>query len=143
MGIFKNMAKRTYHKARGNSLGRRSIILAFTLRKLNRRFKSKEKASSYLTKNMHKFYITSNNFSKGTQIKNLFRKVEIKIPKEGFIFFLDEFKVLSEDGHVIDNISVDYSRILNNSLYDFDRIYFNSDDSFAFSSRDKYNLNKL
>ena len=36
---------------------------------------------------------------------------------------MDEFKNLSEDGHIIDNISVDYSRILNNSINDYKHIY--------------------
>ncbi len=105
-------------------MGRRSITLAFLLRSLTRRFGSKEKASSYLAKNMHKFYITGSKFNKGTQIKNLFRKIDIHIPKSGFIFFLDEFKHLSEDGHIIDNISIDYSRVLKTSVYEFNELYF-------------------
>ena len=123
--FIKRIAKPVYNKAQDNSLGKRSITLAFTLKKLTRRFGSKEKASSFLAKNMHKFYMTSDKFNKGTQIKNLLRKVDITIPKEGFIFFLDEFKNLSEDGQKIDNISVDYSLILNNSIYDYNEMYFN------------------
>ena len=122
--LFKKFAKKTYHKAQDNSLGKRSITLAFTMRKLTRKFGSKEKASSYLAKNMHRYYISSTSFNKGTQIKNLFRKVEIDIPKEGFIFFLDEFKNLSEDGHIIDNISIDYSKVLKSSVYEYNEIYF-------------------
>ena len=122
--FFRKIARPVYHKAQDNTLGKRSITLAFLHRKLTRKLGSKEKASSYLAKNMHRFYITSNKFNGGTQIKNLFRKVDIDIPKEGFIFFLDEFKNLSEDGHMIDNISVDYSRILKNSIYDYNEIYF-------------------
>ena len=90
MSFLKKIAKPVYHKAQDNSMGRRSITLAFLLRRLTRRFGSKEKASSYLAKNMHRFYITGSKFNKGTQIKNLFRKVDIHIPKSGFIFFLDE-----------------------------------------------------
>ena len=73
---------------------------------------------------MHRFYITGSKFNKGTQIKNLFRKVDIHIPKSGFIFFLDEFKHLSEDGHIIDNISIDYSRVLKSSVYEYNEFYF-------------------
>ena len=86
--FIKKIARPVYHKAQDNSLGKRSIILAFTMRQLTRKFGSKEKASSYLAKNMRKYYVTSTKFNKGTQIKNLCRKVEIDIPKEGFIFFL-------------------------------------------------------
>ena len=124
MSFLKKIAKPVYHKAQDNSMGRRSITLAFLLRRLTRRFGSKEKASSYLAKNMHRFYITGSKFNKGTQIKNLFRKVDIHIPKSGFIFFLDEFKHLSEDGHIIDNISIDYSRVLKSSVYEYNELYF-------------------
>ena len=53
--LFKRVARKTYHKAQENHLGKRFIILAFTMRKLTRRFGTKEKASSYMAKNMHKF----------------------------------------------------------------------------------------
>ena len=124
MSFLKKIAKPVYHKAQDNSMGRRSITLAFLLRRLTRRFGSREKASSYLAKNMHRFYITATKFNKGTQIKNLFRKVDIHIPKSGFIFFLDEFKNLSEDGHIIDNISIDYSKVLKTSVYEYNEFYF-------------------
>ena len=122
--FIKKIAKPVYHKAQDNSLGKRSIILAFTMRKLTRKLGTKEKASSYLAKNMHRFYVTGTKFNKGTQIKNLFRKVDIHIPKSGFIFFLDEFKNLSEDGHIIDNISIDYSKVLKTSVYEYNEFYF-------------------
>ena len=124
MSFLKKIAKPVYHKAQDNSMGKRSITLAFLLRRLTRRFGSKEKASSYLAKNMHRFYITGTKFNKGTQIKNLFRKVDVDIPKSGFIFFLDEFKNLSEEGHIIDNISIDYSRVLKTSVYEYNELYF-------------------
>ena len=124
MSFLKKIAKPVYHKAQDNSMGKRSITLAFLLRRLTRRFGSKEKASSYLAKNMHRFYVTGTKFNKGTQIKNLFRKVDIHIPKSGFIFFLDEFKNLSEDGHIIDNISIDYSKVLKTSVYEYNEFYF-------------------
>lgn len=56
----------------------------------------------------------------------MLQNVEIKIPEKGFIFFLDEFKNLSEDGHIIDNISVDYSRILKYSIRDYKELNLNS-----------------
>ncbi|MDO5820081.1 MAG: pyruvate formate lyase family protein [Methanobrevibacter sp.] len=124
MSFLRKIAKPVYHKAQDNSMGKRSITLAFLLRRLTRRFGSKEKASSYLAKNMHRFYVTGTKFNKGTQIKNLFRKVDIHIPKSGFIFFLDEFKNLSEDGHIIDNISIDYSKVLKTSVYEYNEFYF-------------------
>lgn len=128
--LLKRIVKPVYDKSQDNKLGKRSIILAFTMRKLSRKLGSKEKASSYLAKNMHRFYITSTKYDKGTQIKNLFRKVDIDISNEGFIFFLDELKNLSALGFVIDNISVDYSRILKYSIYDYNEMYFNPKEGY-------------
>lgn len=143
--LFKKVARKTYHRAQDNALGKRSIILAFTMRKLTRRFGTREKASSYMAKNMHKFFISSAKFNKGTQIKNLFRKIDIVIPKEGFIFFLDEFKNLSVDGHIIDNISIDYSKVLKGSIYDYNEIYFHpkSGRGFARDLSSDFNKNQL
>ena len=128
--FIKKIAKPVYNRAQDNSIGKRSIILAILLRKLTRKLGSKEKASRYLAKNMHRFYIASSKYDKGTQIKNLFRKIDIDISNEGFIFFLDEFKNLSEVGHVIDNISIDYSRPLNHSIYEYNEMYFNHQDGY-------------
>ena len=82
---------------------------------------------------MHKFYITSSKFSKGVQIKNLLRKLDITIPKSGFIYFLDEFKNLDYDGEIINSV-VDYSVILDNSIYDMNEIFFNPKEGPGFKN---------
>lgn len=128
--LLKKVAKRTYDRAQDNSLGKRSIVLAFLLRKLTRKLGSREKASSYLAKNMHRFYITGTKYDKGTQIKNLFRKIDIDVSGDGFIFFIDEFKNLSQDGQMIDNISIDYSRPLKHSIYEYNEMYFNPKEGY-------------
>ena len=102
----------------------RTHIFSSTVLKLNRKFGTKEKSGPYLAKNMHKFYISSSKFNKGIQIKNLFRKVDIDIPKEGFIYFLDELKNLNFDGKIISGISPDYSKILHSSVYSYNEFYF-------------------
>ena len=102
----------------------RTHIFSSTVLKLNRKFGTKEKSGPYLAKNMHKFYISSSKFNKGIQIKNLFRKVDIDIPKEGFIYFLDELKNLNFDGKTINGITPDYSKILHSSVYSYNEFYF-------------------
>lgn len=122
--IIKSIAKPIFFKAQKNSLGRKSINLAFTYRKLNRRFNNPKEAGSFLVKNINKVYYTNTKLNKGSQIKELLSNVKINIPSEGFIFFLDEFKNLSEDGSVIDNISIDYGRAIDFSLSYYKDIYF-------------------
>ena len=122
--IIKSIAKPIFFKAQNNSLGRKSINLAFTYRKLNRRFNNPKEAGSFLVKNINNVYYTNTKLNKGTQIKELLSNVRINIPSEGFVFFLDEFKNLSEDGSVIDNISIDYGRAVDFSLSYYKDIYF-------------------
>lgn len=126
--ILKNFKKITNTDA-DEGYGR-SYHLYSTLLKLNRKFGTKEKAGSYLAKNMHRFYVSSSKFNKGLQIKNLLRKVDIDIYNEGFIYFLDEFKNLNLDGHRLDGVTVDYSRILKYSLYDYNEMYFNHKEGY-------------
>ena len=125
--IVKSIAKPIYYKAQDNALGKKSISLAFTYRKLLRKFNNNKEAGIFLAKNINKVYFTNTKINKGSQIRDLLQNVEIKIPDEGFIFFLDEFKNMSEDGHIIDNISVDYSRILKYSITDYKELNLNSD----------------
>ena len=107
MGLFDNIRSLGSRQSKNSS---RTAIYASTLTKLNRKFKNREKATSYLASNMHNFYISSSKFNKGLQIKNLFRKVEIVIPEDGFIYFLDELKNLNFDGKVLNGVTVDYSK---------------------------------
>ena len=124
MSLFDNIKGITGRKSKDSSINSRPIIYSSTFNKLNRKFGNKEKATSYLASNMHNFYISSSKFNKGIQIKNLFRKVEIEIPKEGFIYFLDELKNLNFDGRVINGISPDYSKVLHSSVYEYNELYF-------------------
>lgn len=124
MGLFDNIKSITGRKSKEGSVNSRPIIYSSTFNKLNRRFGNREKATSYLASNMHNFYISSSKFDKGIQIKNLFRKVEIDIPKEGFIYFLDELKNLNFDGKIINGISPDYSKFLHSSVYSYNEFYF-------------------
>ncbi|MBO7715994.1 MAG: hypothetical protein J6S85_20685 [Methanobrevibacter sp.] len=120
MGLLKNITNRRL----GDSNNKRPFILSSTHKKLTRKFSSSADASSFLAKNMHKFYISSSKFNKGLQIKNLFRKIEIDIPKEGFIYFLDELKNLNFDGKTINGLCPNYSKLLHGSVYSYNELYF-------------------
>lgn len=126
MGLLKNIKN-----IKSGDLGsNRSLILASTHKRLSWRFSSSADASSYLAKNMYKFYLSSSKFNKGLQIKNLLRKVDIDISNERFVFFLDELKNLNSEGHRIDGIALDYSPILNHSIYEYNEMYFNPKEGY-------------
>lgn len=79
-------------------------------------------------KNLPKFYYPSLKQSKSDQILKLFKKIDINIPDEGFIFDFDVFKKLNNNNEVIGNISMDYSLVLNNSLSNLKSQYDNDDE---------------
>ena len=141
MGLFDNI--RSLGGRQSNNS--RPVIYASTITKLNRKFKNREKATSYLASNMHNFYISSSKFNKGLQIKNLLRKVEIVVPTEGFVYFLDEFKNLNFDGKIISGVTIDYSKVLDSSIYDFNEIYFHPKGGrgFARDLSSDFNKNQL
>ena len=142
MGLFDNIRSLGGRQSKSNS---RPVIYASTISKLNRKFKNREKATSYLASNMHNFYISSSKFNKGLQIKNLFRKVHIDVPKEGFVYFLDEFKNLNFEGRIMSGVTIDYSKVLDNSIYDFNEIYFHPKGGrgFARDLSSDFNKNQL
>ena len=145
MGLFDNIKGWTGRQGGRSSSNSRAVIYSSTIIKLNRRFGSKEKAGSYLASNMHKFYVSSSKFNKGLQMKNLFRKVEIDIPRSGFIYFLDELKNLNFDGRVFNGVTIDYSKVLNGSVYEYNEIYFHpkSGRGFARDLSSDFNKNQL
>ena len=71
-------------------------------------------SSSNIFKKLHKFYTPSLKQTKGKQIQKLFTKININIPQNGFIFTLDPWKCLNYENIIIGNITMDYSKILNN-----------------------------
>lgn len=96
--------------------------------RLNRKYKNSQISAQIFLKNISKIYTPPINKSKTNQIKELFNKIDINIPKEGLIFSLDEFKQLTIKNNIIGNISMDYSLILNFSLEDLKLKYKNEDE---------------
>ncbi len=86
-------------------------------------------------KRSHNFYVPSIKQTKGKQIQKLFTKININIPKEGFIFTLDPWKCLYNENGTIGNITMDYSKILNNSIEDL-KLAYNSQNEFTSNQLD-------
>lgn len=102
---------------------------------LSLEYGGKNKALVELIKNKFNFHVPALNQSKGLQIKDLFSKVEIDIPSEGFIFSLDKYKTLGNFNLALSNLSLDYSNIFYNSLNEIKLKYV--------GKNDEYSLNQL
>lgn len=72
----------------------------------------------YFLKGTFRRYCPSLKLSKGEQIKRLLSICNININKEGFIYSIDSYKVLNNNKRILDNFTIDYSIILDNSLED-------------------------
>ena len=103
------------------------IVLIF---RYHRMFKSKIKTFIFGIKSFFLFYAPSGKISKGMQIKKLLRKVKINVNKdERFVYNIDIYKTVHRDGRMIENLSIDYSKVLNESLLDMKKRIENLDDS--------------
>lgn len=122
----KNIIKIVYHKMNNIYTGKKIINLIFLFRTLNRKYKSPKIAGTYLIKNIKNLYYTNPKEPKGKQIKNLMKNIKIIIPNKGFIYSIDELKNLSKTGSTIDNITIDYSYILNYSVKDYKKYFKNT-----------------
>ena len=93
------------------------IILVF---RYKRKYKSLFKTGIFAIKAAFKFYAPSKKLLKGIQVRKIFNKAKIEISEtDKFVYNIDIFKTIHRDNRIIDNITIDYSKILNNSLNDF------------------------
>lgn len=83
-----------------------------------RQYKNKFKTIIFSLKSLFKFYTPPNKLGKGEQIISLMQKLDIDLSDDGFIYFIDIYKTIFKKNRVIDNITLDYEFILNNSLED-------------------------
>lgn len=114
MGIAKSFV----FKLNDYDITRRFFIDVLLARKLNWKYHNPKSTAINMLSNLPNIYYPSLKQSKGNQIKKLFSKINISVPEEGFIFTIDEFKSVNYENTIIDNLSVDYSKILYNSLND-------------------------
>lgn len=106
---------------------RKYLLYSVFGRKIYWKHNNIKDAGTDVLSNLRNIYLPSLKLSKSEQFKKLFERIEINIPEEGFIFFIDEYKLLNSKGKVADNISVDYSKILDNSLKDLLSNYTGND----------------
>lgn len=120
---IKPFVTRTYYKMEKSNFGRKVINRAFIFQKSNRKYSNIKDASLFTIKNINNVYSPNTNLNQGAQIKDLFQNISVTIPNDGFIYTLDELKNIIHENKLIDNISIDYSRILKSSLNDIKSKY--------------------
>ena len=92
------------------------IILVF---RYKRKYKSISKTLIFAIKAIFKFYAPSKNLLKGAQARKIFNKAEIDISQEDmFVYNIDIFKTVHRNNRIIDNVTIDYSRVLEQSIED-------------------------
>lgn len=131
-----DLLRSCFFKIEKLSFGKNLLIFALLFRKLFWKFKDFKKTFLFAFKNLNKLYVPSLKLSKGNQFKDLFSKIDITIPDEGFIVSLDIFKTLSYTDSIIDNLSIDYSKIIDSSLNDFKKKYSSKSEIYAKNQMD-------
>lgn len=131
---FLSIAKSVFFKLEQYDFTKKFLIFSLITRKQTWKSKSLPKALTSSVFNFTHFYTPSLNDSKGVQLKNLFSKLDIKIPENNFIFTIDEFKTVNYKHRIADNLSIDYQKVLNICLNDLKEKYNDFDD---------YSLNQM
>lgn len=96
------------------------IILVF---RYKRKYKSIFKTLIFAIKALINFYVPNKKLSKGEQVRKLLNKVKIEInERDKFVYNIDIFKTIYRNNRMIENVTIDYSKILNLSLEDMKKI---------------------
>lgn len=125
---FINIAKTVFFKLEQYDFTKKFLIYSLITRKQLWKSKSLPQTAFKAIPNLSKFYTPGLNDSKGVQLKNLFLKIDINISEEDFIFTIDDFKTVNYKHRIADNLSIDYSKVLNISLNQLKGNYEGADD---------------
>ena len=130
-----DIAKTVFFKLEQYDFTKRFLIYSLIIRK--QFWKNKDSKSTLIKaipNFVSKFYTPSLKKSKGLQLNDLFSKINITIPEKNFIFTIDVFKTVNYEYRIADNLSIDYSKVLNTSLNELKEINNDYDD---------YSLNQM
>ena len=132
---FLDVAKTVFFKLEQYDFTKKFLIYSLITRK--QLWKNKDFKKTFIKsvpQFVSNFYTPSLKESKGLQLKDLFSKLDIFISDNDFIFTIDEFKTVNYKHRIADNLSIDYSKVLNTSLNELKRINNDFDD---------YSLNQM
>lgn len=112
MKFVKNIAKKFIKN-------KKMLIFINLIYKKMRASKSIFKAGIFAFVGFFNKYIPSKKLTRGTQLKKMFIKQKIRVNKEGFIYTIDPYKMMYYDNKIIDNLTIDYNKIIKQSLNDY------------------------
>lgn len=147
--IIKEVVKKDNNETNNNgvkmaetNLNLRSILLKLHLFEISKKYfmystllKKKNLTKLESIKYLPKLYVPKISQNKGEQIKSLFSRIDIKIPDEGFVFFIDEFKTTSGYYRIVSNLSIDYAQTINSSLDELLLKYKDKTDSYSITQK--------
>jgi len=98
----------------------KNILAYITLvYRYKRKYRSLLKTGIFAIKALFCFYVPSKKISKGAQARKVLKKAKINISKHNrFVYDIDIFKTIYRENRMIDNVTIDYSKVLNQSLND-------------------------
>ena len=100
-------------------LGERLLKFSITVTRYHRYTKNLFKTFKFAFIGFFKSRIPNANKCKGLQLKELLMSIKPKnIVKNGYVHFIDEYKIAYSSKRIIENATIDYEIFLNNSLND-------------------------
>ncbi len=98
-------------------IGKTNIARIRLIYLFHRKYKNIWKTLIFSIQSIFNFYTPSKKLLKGEQIRKVFNKAKINIDTNNhFIYTLDVFKIVPRENRMIDNLTIDYSKVIHNSL---------------------------
>ena len=117
----------------------------FWARQLHKKYSREHKIGyiAFLLKNAGRFYVQKKNANKAIQLEKLFCKVAlVPVENEEFFYSIDCYKTLELEEHILDNCSVDYSKVVHESFMALEDKLATSHSLFADNERKMINAMK-
>ena len=88
----------------------------------------KESRRDYIKNNYYRFEVINSNKDKYFQIQELLNQVDIEpVENDSFFYCIDCFKTIERKGRILENFTVDYSKIICNGLNQLHKEYTKTD----------------
>lgn len=102
-----------------DSFSKTVIAYIILILRYKRKYKSLIKTFIFSIEVFFNHYVPSKKISKGEQSRKILNKIKIEIgDNDRFIYNIDIFKTIHRDNRMIENVTIDYTKVLNKSLED-------------------------
>lgn len=102
-----------------NKVSKNNLAFLILIYRYKRKNISIFKTCVFSIKALFKFKTPGSKLSKGKQIRQIFEKCDISVNNEEFFYNFDIFTTVYRTNRIIENVTIDYNKILDNSLLDF------------------------